>query len=71
MPRWKWFQRKDEPIDVVERSAYPDRAGAYGTGQPAWNAPTAIQPQQRPLMTRAGLWRSSHAVRPRNLGNYR
>ncbi|MFC8849519.1 MULTISPECIES: helix-turn-helix domain-containing protein [unclassified Micromonospora] len=22
MPRWKWFQRKDEPVDVVERGEF-------------------------------------------------
>ncbi|WBB79742.1 helix-turn-helix transcriptional regulator [Micromonospora sp. WMMD882] len=25
MPRWKWFQRKDEPVDVVERAAFAHR----------------------------------------------
>ncbi len=68
MARWKWFQRKDEPIDVVERPACPDRAGV---GLPAWNAPAMGQPQQRPYMTRAGLWRCSHAVRRCNRGSYR
>ncbi|GHJ13224.1 hypothetical protein [Micromonospora sp. AKA38] len=30
MPRWKWFQRENEPVDVVQpATAYPDRAGAH------------------------------------------
>ncbi|WBB71613.1 hypothetical protein O7602_17895 [Micromonospora sp. WMMD1128] len=30
MGRWKWFQRQDEPVDVVERPAYGHQGGAYG-----------------------------------------
>ncbi|SFC49586.1 hypothetical protein SAMN05216284_10511 [Micromonospora sediminimaris] len=48
---WKWFQRQDEPIDVVQRSAYHERAGAYRADQPGRNAPAAR------------LWRSRHVVR--------
>lgn len=30
MPRWKWFQRENEPVDVVQpATAYPDRTGAH------------------------------------------
>lgn len=57
--RWKWFQRKDEPVDMVRAAtAYPDRAGAYG-----WNAPTQVLPQDRPLLTRGAEHRAQHAVR--------
>ncbi|WBB72180.1 hypothetical protein O7602_20995 [Micromonospora sp. WMMD1128] len=32
MTRWKWFQRDDEPVDVVQpATAYPDRIGAHAT----------------------------------------
>ena len=34
MGRWKWFQRQDEPVDVVQRPAYAHRGGAYGTHGP-------------------------------------
>lgn len=68
--RWKWFQRQEEPIDCTgQATAYPARAGAYSRSYvdsrvpPAWNAPTQAEPQDRPLMTRAGLWRSSHALK--------
>ncbi|MGB2569651.1 hypothetical protein ACPFP2_14535 [Micromonospora citrea] len=42
MARWKWFRRKDRPMDVVRRPRYAHRAGAYGPpagDKPAWNAP--------------------------------
>lgn len=29
MCRWKWFHRPDEPLDVVERTRFPDRTGAH------------------------------------------
>lgn len=58
MSRWKWFQRKDEPIDVVQPATiYPHRAGAYG-----WNAPTQALPQDRPLMTLGAEHRARHAT---------
>ncbi len=68
----KWFQRKEEPIDCTQAAtAYPDRAGAYAVcpeqpQMPPWNRSTEVIPLDRPLMTRAALWRSSHAVRTMN-----
>ncbi|MFJ6195632.1 hypothetical protein [Micromonospora sp. NPDC092111] len=86
-------------MDVVERSTFPHRAGAYGSpggrdrpgGQftaycgvpapgyrnmpqtesimrddPAWNAPTTVIAQDRPLMTVAARWRSRDAVEGRH-----
>lgn len=35
MTKIKWFQRQDEPIDVVERSTFSRRAGAYGEPDPS------------------------------------
>lgn len=59
--RWKWFQRAETPIDVVQAATiYQDRAGAYSRG---WNAPTQAIPVDRPLLTRAGEWRARHATR--------
>ncbi|MEV4482221.1 hypothetical protein AB0K04_17745 [Micromonospora coxensis] len=66
MARWKWFQRKDQPVDVVRRPRYSHRAGAYAPpagDKPAWNAPTAVFPQDRPLMTMAAQWRTRNAVK--------
>lgn len=64
--RWKWFQRKQEPMDVVERPAYAHRGGAYGghvRPTPSWNCPTVPLAQDRPLLTRGGVRRSSQAGR--------
>lgn len=67
MRRWKWFQRDNQPVDVVQRPAYGHRGGAYRTHVPAldpeWNVPTQVIPRDRPLLTRAGEWRARHAVR--------
>ncbi|MEV2241141.1 hypothetical protein [Micromonospora lutea] len=71
MARWKWFQRQDAPIDVVQRSAYQERAGAYRARQPERNAPTAVLRRQLPLLRLARLWRSRHAVRRCHRRSYR
>ncbi len=47
MARWKWFQRRNEPIDVVSRSAAAgteaaDPGGAGRVGQPP------LRPSRRP-----------------------
>jgi hypothetical protein len=34
MCRWKWFHRPDEPLDVVERTSFPARTGAYRLTMP-------------------------------------
>ncbi|GHJ15721.1 hypothetical protein [Micromonospora sp. AKA38] len=52
MVRWKWFQRQDEPVDVVQRPAYAHRGGAYGTHGP--QASTDDRPTDRPGDGRAG-----------------
>ncbi|MGC4888574.1 hypothetical protein [Micromonospora sp. DT227] len=46
MGRRKWFQRQDEPVDVVQRPAYAHRGGAYGTHGP--EASTDDRPTDRP-----------------------
>ncbi|MEV1287323.1 hypothetical protein [Micromonospora sp. NPDC049679] len=62
MPWWKWFLRRDKPIDAVgPATSYPHRAGAYGhlDDRPAWaTEPTVPQPQVRPLLTRGQKHRS-------------
>lgn len=66
MPRWKWFQRKTESVDVVQQPIYGNQGGAYGSQpdlNPEWNTPTRVIPRDRPLLTRAAEWRASHAVR--------
>lgn len=29
MHRWKWFQRPGRPVDVIERTSFPEQTGAY------------------------------------------
>ncbi|MFI2711593.1 hypothetical protein ACH495_15835 [Micromonospora sp. NPDC018662] len=57
MGRWKWFQRQDEPVDVVQRPAYAHRGGAYGTHVP--EGPTDDRPTAQPRDGRAGRSRSA------------
>ncbi|GAB3060866.1 hypothetical protein [Micromonospora schwarzwaldensis] len=52
MGRWKWFQRQDEPVDVVQCPAYAHRGGAYGTHGPEASADD--RPSDRPRDGRAG-----------------
>ncbi|WP_329007799.1 hypothetical protein OG271_19135 [Micromonospora rifamycinica] len=70
MARWKWFQRKDHPVDVVGRSSVPQKADTAGppggncaTARPAWNSPTVIFARDLPLLTPAAQWRARNAVR--------
>lgn len=51
MPRWKWFQRKAEPVDMVSG---PVR------GVVKWYGPTMLMPvaDDRPLMTRCAELRT-------------
>jgi hypothetical protein len=74
MTRWKWFMRKDEPIDCTgQATAYPNRAGAYGRHvvagrvpelppRPAWDRPTEVFPRNRPLLTRGQEHRSNSSI---------
>ncbi|WP_431933984.1 hypothetical protein [Micromonospora sp. RP3T] len=52
MGRRKWFQRQDEPVDVVQRPAYAHRGGAYGTH--GSQASTDDRPTDRPADGQAG-----------------
>lgn len=73
VPRWKWFQRKQEAVDVIERPVYAHRGGAYGCHicpTPSWNGPTMPLAQDRPLLTRGGMWRADQAG-PRSRGDRR
>lgn len=49
MGRWKWFQRQDGPVDVVQRPAYAHRGGAHHP-----EASTDDPPTDRPGDGRAG-----------------
>jgi hypothetical protein len=55
MPRWKWFQRRQKPLDAVgPATCYPHRAGSYGNvgDRPASaTESTVAQPQVGPLLT--------------------
>lgn len=70
MARWKWFQRKDEPIDVVNRPSIASSPVPTAPVELRANVPTEVQPRQRPL-TRAGQERFSHAVRRCHRRSYR
>ncbi|GGM10775.1 hypothetical protein [Micromonospora yangpuensis] len=69
MARWKWFQRREEPVDVVGPATRYSRQDGQPRGRlvvkashPVVDQPTAVYPQARPLLTRAGWWRSSRCV---------
>ncbi|SDZ04410.1 hypothetical protein SAMN05444365_10517 [Micromonospora pattaloongensis] len=55
MRRWKWFQRRREPVDTIgPATVYGGQRGAYASGaapsaQPNWNAMTQVQ--GLPLLT--------------------
>ncbi|TCB96026.1 hypothetical protein E0H26_17895 [Micromonospora zingiberis] len=65
--RVKWFQRPTEPVDTV--GAATRYARQDGQPRPAWDGPTMLLPT-RPLMTRAGWWRSSFAMGRLNQRRY-
>ncbi|SDY16009.1 hypothetical protein SAMN05444365_101878 [Micromonospora pattaloongensis] len=56
MRRWKWFQRRDEPVDMVgPATSYARRRGASAPGcapteRPAWDAVT-LMISDTPLIT--------------------
>lgn len=70
MARWRWFMRSNEPVGVVAQPRAPQHGARIHDrdpdGLPVWNGPTiAID---RPVMTRAGNWRSQEWNAPRDRG---
>lgn len=63
MTRFKWFQRPDHPVDYV---AGEPVSSTRNFGEQRWIGRAAVPPPEPPLMTKAGAWRSSRALKRRN-----
>lgn len=67
MPRWKWFQRRNQPVDATgPATVYAAHRGAHAPGAPAaekpkWNAYTEIN--GLPLITSGQ--RNQYGIRQR------
>lgn len=61
--RFKWFQRPDQPVDYV---AGEPVSSTCNFGSQRWIGRAAVPPPEQPLMTKAGAWRSSEALKRRN-----
>ena len=64
MPRWKWFQRSNEPVDVVQRPINNERPGETGKR----NDRADVLPLVRPPATRAAQSRTDQSQKRRNGG---
>ncbi len=64
MPRWKWFQRSNEPVDVVQRPTDNERPRVAGKR----NDTAKVLPLVRPPAERAVQVRTEHPEKRRNGG---
>lgn len=67
MPRWKWFQRSNEPVDVVQRPDTNERPRAVGETVKR-NDPARIVAMVRPSAIRASQLRPDNPQKRRNGG---
>ncbi|WBB74870.1 hypothetical protein O7602_04810 [Micromonospora sp. WMMD1128] len=67
MPRWKWFQRSNEPVDVVQRPITNERprvADEIGNR----NGEAQVLPMVRPAANKASQVRSGRSQKRPNGG---
>ncbi|WFE41983.1 hypothetical protein [Micromonospora sp. WMMD998] len=67
MPRWKWFQRSNEPVDVVQRPITNERPRATDEIGNR-NGEAHVLPMVRPSANKAPQVRSGHSQKRRNGG---
>lgn len=64
MPRWKWFHRSNEPVDLVQRPTSSERPGETGKRNDGAN----VLPLVRSPATRAAQARTEDGGKRRNGG---